>query len=319
MKKHLTILVFGLLVLPSLVFAAYNDATLQPSVILSVGGTSLVVSSVNSVIESITVDSGSFAATLVPNSTLYVTNSAGKTLSATTATGINITTECSGGASGISIQNQGGTASASITVTPGSSSCSTSSSGGGNGGVVASSGGGGGGGAAPAAPKATSANSSGQPAFVIPLPVGPTARSVESSMVGVKTLTLPLVMGTKSTQVVSLKQILNSDPDTRISLTGPGSPGRETNLVGALTVKAIQKFQLKYGIAKKGSTGFGVVGPATRAKLNEIAKGGATTVISNPSVAPAPSTAPVAQSQQLKQLLEQIVKLQAQLKAQSSQ
>jgi D-alanyl-D-alanine endopeptidase (penicillin-binding protein 7) len=40
---------------------------------------------------------------------------------------------------------------------------------------------------------------------------------------------------------------------------------------GPLTKAAIQKFQVEQGIAKAGNTGYGVVGPATRAKLIELA------------------------------------------------
>lgn len=40
---------------------------------------------------------------------------------------------------------------------------------------------------------------------------------------------------------------------------------------GPATRAAVQKFQEAQGIAKKGNTGYGVVGPATRAKLLEVA------------------------------------------------
>jgi len=46
--------------------------------------------------------------------------------------------------------------------------------------------------------------------------------------------------------------------------------GTVTGFYGPLTRQAVEKFQLKYGIAKEGDTGFGVVGPKTRAKLNEV-------------------------------------------------
>ena len=48
--------------------------------------------------------------------------------------------------------------------------------------------------------------------------------------------------------------------------------GQITGYFGPATLAAVQKFQLKYGIADSGNSGFGIVGPATRAKLNEIAK-----------------------------------------------
>ena len=46
--------------------------------------------------------------------------------------------------------------------------------------------------------------------------------------------------------------------------------GNETEYFGSLTEKAVQKFQTKYNIAKSGDSGYGYVGPKTRAKLNEL-------------------------------------------------
>jgi len=46
-----------------------------------------------------------------------------------------------------------------------------------------------------------------------------------------------------------------------------------TGYFGPLTLKAVQRFQSKYGIVNSGtsaSTGYGRVGPRTRAKLNEL-------------------------------------------------
>ncbi len=46
--------------------------------------------------------------------------------------------------------------------------------------------------------------------------------------------------------------------------------GLVTGYFGLASEKAVQRFQLKYGLAKKGDAGYGVVGPKTRAKLNEV-------------------------------------------------
>lgn len=43
-----------------------------------------------------------------------------------------------------------------------------------------------------------------------------------------------------------------------------------TGYFGAITKKAVQNFQVKYGISNSSSAGFGRVGPKTRAELNEI-------------------------------------------------
>jgi len=40
---------------------------------------------------------------------------------------------------------------------------------------------------------------------------------------------------------------------------------------GPVTLAAVKAFQVAHGIAKAGNTGYGVVGPATRAKLTELA------------------------------------------------
>lgn len=55
-----------------------------------------------------------------------------------------------------------------------------------------------------------------------------------------------------------------------MAVDGPGSPNNETEKFGVLTREAVQKFQCAKGIACDGdesSTGYGYVGPRTRAAL----------------------------------------------------
>jgi peptidoglycan hydrolase-like protein with peptidoglycan-binding domain len=66
--------------------------------------------------------------------------------------------------------------------------------------------------------------------------------------------------------------MLNADPDTQVAKSGAGSPGSETTYFGSATKKAIQKFQVKYGITFPGKSDYGVFGPKTKAKLNEIGR-----------------------------------------------
>lgn len=73
--------------------------------------------------------------------------------------------------------------------------------------------------------------------------------------------------GASGADIMLIQKILNSDPETRIAESGPGSPGNETELFGSLTESAVQRFQVKYGIAAPGDSGYGWVGPKTRAKL----------------------------------------------------
>lgn len=87
-------------------------------------------------------------------------------------------------------------------------------------------------------------------------------------------LTLALKRGMKNgTAVQVLQEMLNQDPSTQVTATGPGSLGNETTFFGAMTEAAVQKFQAKYGIVSSGTpatTGYGAVGPKTRAKLNAL-------------------------------------------------
>ncbi len=78
-------------------------------------------------------------------------------------------------------------------------------------------------------------------------------------------------LGKRSPEIVTIQRILNSDPATRVARSGPGSPGRETSLYGPATRSAVQRFQLKHGIVKSPrDVGYGIVGPKTRAKMNEL-------------------------------------------------
>ncbi|MBM3260910.1 hypothetical protein FJY93_00660 [Candidatus Kaiserbacteria bacterium] len=94
--------------------------------------------------------------------------------------------------------------------------------------------------------------------------------SGNASAVAAVPFTRTLTVGMTGDDVKLLQIILNGDPDTRLAASGDGSPGMETNKIGRLTIRAIEKFQIKHGLVKKGASGFGNLGPKTRAKLNEI-------------------------------------------------
>lgn len=84
-------------------------------------------------------------------------------------------------------------------------------------------------------------------------------------------LTKNLFRGMNDSQVKRLQEWMNRDSETRIAASGVGSPGQETTYFGLLTEQAVQRFQKKYGIVSSGSpstTGYGFVGPRTRAELN---------------------------------------------------
>lgn len=68
-----------------------------------------------------------------------------------------------------------------------------------------------------------------------------------------------------------LQQLLNFDPDTMVAKSGEGSPGKETDYYGSLTVKAVIKFQLKHNIIPDPKApGSGRVGPKTRDAFRRV-------------------------------------------------
>ncbi len=79
-----------------------------------------------------------------------------------------------------------------------------------------------------------------------------------------------LDLGMTGEDVRTLQRILNADSDTRVAASGVGSKGKESTYFGAATSAAVKKFQIQYGLAKAGDSGYGFVGPKTRAKLNQI-------------------------------------------------
>ncbi len=81
-------------------------------------------------------------------------------------------------------------------------------------------------------------------------------------------------MGSTGETVLKLQQFLNTDSDTMVAASGVGSAGNETGFYGALTAKAVTKFQEKYktdilspiGLQKGTGSALGL----TRAKLNAL-------------------------------------------------
>ncbi len=84
-----------------------------------------------------------------------------------------------------------------------------------------------------------------------------------------------LQQGSSGVDVMELQKALNSNSNTRVSLSGAGSPGQETTYFGSATKRAVILFQELYrneilvpaGLAQ----GNGFVGALTRQKLNNLA------------------------------------------------
>src|SRR3989344_3064014 len=84
-------------------------------------------------------------------------------------------------------------------------------------------------------------------------------------------LTRNLALGAEGGDVMELQRFLNTIPTTRVSETGPGSPGAVTNYFGTKTKLAVIKFQDLFKaevLPPAGLTkGTGFVGLFARAKV----------------------------------------------------
>ncbi|MSU55554.1 MAG: peptidoglycan-binding protein [Candidatus Taylorbacteria bacterium] len=88
-------------------------------------------------------------------------------------------------------------------------------------------------------------------------------------------------LGSRGEDVLNLQKLLNLDSETRVAISGIGSPGQETGSFGYLTRDAVIKFQKKYikDILLTNQVPTGYVGPKTLKQLNKLAK--AKTVVDN--------------------------------------
>lgn len=304
-----TVIVLAFLIASGVVFAAADDVTLTTDTVILVGGVNLNVSGSSAVVESIVVGADSFSVTLLATSSITVISNDRRTLTASVANSNYVKNTCGESSSSLELLANPDVSTVTISVTPSSSACSTAAAigGGSSGGGSGGGGGGGGGGSTSSAVTTTTTTTTATPASTLGIAVGLSIEQAQSilnllaafeteqsiidsvrdvlsgkstpsasslSVSGISAVfTVAFTKGQSNPDIKRLQQLLNSDPDTAVATSGVGSAGNETNYYGSLTEKAIQKFQLKYNIVSSGdpnTTGYGRLGPKTRAKLQEV-------------------------------------------------
>ncbi len=273
MKKLLTSSILGGLFLPALAFAAYNDVTLTSSVTMTgIDGQTVNISGDANVVEQMVVNTGSITFTLDTNSEVTVTSPSNKKLEHNAANAHVVLSICESGNSQIHLK--GAADDIGVTITAKNTTCPEGS---GSGGSSGGGGGGGGGGVAVAvaaqtqyATKEAHIQAIVQAIAVLQAQIAALtgAPAAQVSAISGK-ITSPLSSGSRGSSVKTLQQFLNTH-GFAVASSGPGSPGNETETFGSLTLKAVEKFQEQYNIAKPGVPGYGNVGPKTRAKINEL-------------------------------------------------
>lgn len=247
---------------PLIGYAAYNDVTLTPATILSVGGISLNVSGTNAVIQSITTGATSLTLTLLPGSSISIAAPGKNMLMQTGGTGYVSASDCSAFSSQIGFSYPVGAGSAvTITVTPSTTTCG----GGGAGGSTST-----GGGSVLPAPAAT--NPSAVPALTSTTsPAAAATSSIQGS--AAPTVTLPslasghvspnfrftryLKYGSRGADVRALQAILVA--------RGYLMASAPNGFYGMQTIKGVTRLQKDNALSPVGT-----VGPKTRAFLNSL-------------------------------------------------
>ncbi|MEX0918133.1 MAG: hypothetical protein WDZ93_03180 [Candidatus Paceibacterota bacterium] len=83
-----------------------------------------------------------------------------------------------------------------------------------------------------------------------------------------------LGQGSTGADVLALQRFLNSNSDTRLAVSGAGSPGMETQYYGPITASAVSKFQVKYRAQVLTPLGLvnptGYFGPSSRVQANML-------------------------------------------------
>ena len=285
-RKKLLVGVLAVAILvPSFSFAAYNDVSLTTNARVVVSGETLSVSGSTAIIDSIISSADNVSVTL-GNGSSVTFSSPNRRVFSTNTTNAQTSKTCTSSESTLTItsnatDNQQVNVSVNTSDTCAGTSSTSSGSTGGSGGISGSygstggGGGGGGGGGSAAAQVATAAS----PSVPATSPAQVSATTVLFSRA--------LSSGSQGDDVKTLQTLLSLDKAVY-------PEGKITGYFGPATARAIGRFQEKYGLAKKGESGYGRFGPKTTAKLVEVSKiapAPASTVFPSPATVPAPAVA----------------------------
>lgn len=142
------------------------------------------------------------------------------------------------------------------------------------------------------------------------VPAAPPAAPTPSSGVsaGAPNITRGLVRGARGDDVKALQIFLSADKELY-------PEGDATGFFGPATQRAVGRFQVKYGIANPGDSGYGDVGPKTRAQLKAMsaASAPAATVETSAGASSASKAAREALEKQIDEAIKRVQELQKQL------
>ena len=261
-KTKLLLVTLVLLIFPAASFAAFNDVTLTTDTVINVASTNLNISGSSAVVESIVVGADSFNVVLQSGSSLKITSSDRKTFTVSPSSGDYTSSgTCGSSSSSLTITSTG---SITLTITPSVACASSSTPGSGRGGGVIQN-------ALPnqLVPRKQIIYPDGRIVYLDEQAVEKTQTTEVKQSFSAPSFApfkATLKRGMRNNDTKRLQELLASDPSIY-------PEGLITGYFGPLTEKAIQRFQSKNNIVSSGnpkSTGYGLVGPKTRAKLQEI-------------------------------------------------